>query len=135
VRAEIRRSVPAVAAVLGWELEGLLGGDAPLPSLLERWALAQPWRDRVRQWAKLAVHPMPSPLPLSARRAARLAVRSTPRALTYAAGATAYLALGEDGPASGVAARLLPLDGSPPASAADERAAITAFWRWCIRND
>lgn len=135
VRAEIRRSVPALAAVLRWELEGLLGGDAPLPSLLERWALAQPWRDRARQWAKLAVHPMPSPLPLSARRAARLAVRSTPRALTYAAGATAYLALGEEGPASGAAARLLPLGGSPPASAADERAAITAFWRWCIRND
>lgn len=135
VRAEIRRSVPALAAVLRWELEGVLGGDGPLPSLIERWAVAQSWRGRARQWAKLALHPMPSPLPLSARRAAYLAVRSTPRALAYAAGATAYLALGEDGPASGAAARLLPLGGPPPASAADERAAITAFWRWCIRND
>jgi hypothetical protein len=103
--------------------------------LLERWAVAQPWRRRAREWAKLALHPMPSPLPLSARRVARLVARSTPRALTYAAGAAAYLALGEDGPASGAAARLLPLGGPPPASAAGERAAITAFWRWCLRND
>jgi predicted nucleotidyltransferase len=135
VRAEIRRGAPALAAVLRWELGQLLGSDAPLPSLLERWAVAQPWRRRARQWAKLALHPIPSPLPLSARRAARLAARSTPRALTYAAGAVAYLALGEDGPASGAAARLLPLGGPPPTSAANERAAITAFWRWCIRND
>jgi len=127
--------VAAVAAVLRWELGQLLGGDAPLPVLLERWIDAQPWRGRGRQWAKLALHPMPAPLPLSARRAARLALRSTPRALTYAAGATAYLALGADGPATGAAARLLPLAGPSPASAADERAAITAFWRWCIRND
>jgi hypothetical protein len=135
VQAEIRRSVPALTAVLRWELGGLLGGDAPLPALLERWLGAQPWRRRARPWAKLALHPMPSPLPLSARRAARLAARSTPRALTYAAGATAYLALGAHGPATGAAARLLPLGGPPPATAADERAAITAFWRWCIRND
>jgi predicted nucleotidyltransferase len=135
VRAEIRRSVPAVAGVLRWELGALLGGDAPLSVLLERWAVAQPWRRRAREWAKLALHPMPSPLPLSARRVARLVARSTPRALTYAAGAAAYLALGEDGPASGAAARLLPLGGPPPASAAGERAAITAFWRWCLRND
>ena len=135
VRAEIQRHVAAVAAVLRWELGQLLGGDAPLPVLLERWIDAQPWRGRGRQWAKLALHPMPAPLPLSARRAARLALRSTPRALTYAAGATAYLALGADGPATGAAARLLPLAGPSPASAADERAAITAFWRWCIRND
>jgi hypothetical protein len=74
-------------------------------------------------------------VPLSVRRAAHLAARSTPRALTYAAGATAYLALSDDGPASGAAERLLPLAGTPPTSAADERAAITTFWRWCIRND
>jgi predicted nucleotidyltransferase len=135
VRAEIRRAVPAVAAVLRWELGQLLGGDAPLPSLLERWVRAQPWRRRARPWAKLALHPMPSPVPLSVRRAARLAAHSTPRALTYAAGATAYLALSDDGPASGAAERLLPLAGMPPTSAADERAAITTFWRWCIRND
>jgi predicted nucleotidyltransferase len=136
VRAEIRRDVPALAAVLRWELGRLCGGgDAPLPALLERWVGAQPWRRRARQWVKLAMHPMPPPRPVSARRAAFLAMRSTPRALTYAAAATAYLALGEDGPASGAAARLLPLAPPPPASAADERATITAFWRWCIRND
>jgi predicted nucleotidyltransferase len=135
VRGEIRRSVPALAAVLRWELAQLLGGDAPLPALLERWIGAQPWRRRARQWAKLALHPMPAPLPLSWGGAARLVGRSTPRALTYAAGATAYLALAENAPATGAAARWLPLGGPPPASAADERAAITAFWRWCIRND
>jgi predicted nucleotidyltransferase len=135
IRTEIRRDVPTLAAVLRWELGQLLDGDAPLPALLERWVGAQPWRRRGRQWAKLALHPMPAPAPLSARRAARLALRSTPRALAYAAGATAYLALGEDGPASGVVARLLPLGGPPPSSTAAERAAVTAFWRWCLRND
>jgi hypothetical protein len=135
VRAEIRRHLPAVAAVLRWELGQLLGGDAPLPTLLERWTGTQSWRSRGRQWMKLALHPMPSPLPLSGRRAARLALRSTPRALTYAAAATAYVALDHDGPATGAAAHRLPLGGPPPVTAADERAAITAFWRWCIRND
>jgi predicted nucleotidyltransferase len=135
VRDEIRRAVPALAGVLRWELGRLLGGDAPLRVLLERWLRAQPWRRRARPWAKLALHPLPSPLPLSTRRAARLALRSTPRALTYVAAASAYLALSDGAAASGAAARLLPLGGAPPASAADERAAITAFWRWCIRND
>jgi len=135
VRAEILRALPALTAVLRWELGCLLGGDAPLPELLDRWVRAQPWRRRARQWAKLALHPMPAPLPLSARRAVRLAARSTPRALTYAAGATACLALGGDGLARGATARLLPLGGPAPASAAEERAAITAFWRWCLRND
>jgi len=135
VRAEIRRHLPAVAAVLRWELGHLLGGDAPLPTLLERWTGAQSWWSRGRQWTKLALHPMPSPLPLSGRRAARLALRSTPRALTYAAAAIAYVALDHDGPATGAAAHRLPLGGPPPVTAADERAAITAFWRWCIRND
>jgi len=51
------------------------------------------------------------------------------------AGATAYLTLGEHGPTTGAVARWLPLAGPPPADAAAERAAITAFWRWCIRND
>ena len=135
IRAEIRRTMPALAAVLRWELGRLLGGDALLPALLERWVDAQPWRRRGRQWAKLALHPMPSPLPLSAWRAACLAARSTPRALAYAAGTMAYLALDGTGPAWGAAARLLPLGGAAPSSAAEERAAITAFWRWCLRND
>jgi len=134
VRAEIGGAVPALAGVLRWELAQLLGGDAPLPVLLERWVTAQPWRRRARAWAKLALHPMACPLPLSARRALALARRSTPRALVYAAGATACLALGE-ARATGAAARRLPLAGPAPVSAAAERAAITAFWRWCVRND
>ena len=135
LRAEMCRDVPVLAALLSWELGLLLGGDAPLRVLLERWVGAAPWRRRARQWAKLALHPMPAPLPLSAAQAAVLALRSTPRALAYAAGATAYLTLGEDGPPTGAAAHRLPLAGPPPTDAAAERAAITAFWRWCIRND
>lgn len=135
IRAEILRTRPALATMLRWELGHVLGGDATLPVLLDRWVGAQPWRRRARQWAKLALHPMPAPAPMSARRAARLAARSTPRALTYAAAASAYLALGDDGPAAGAAARLLPLAAPVPSSAAEERAAITAFWRWCLRND
>jgi len=78
---------------------------------------------------------MPAPLPLSAPRAAALALRSTPRALVHAAGALAYLTLGDGAPPSGAAVRLLPLAGPPPMSAQAERAAVIAFWRWCVRND
>ena len=134
IRSEIAAAVPATAALLRWELGRLLGGDAPLPALLERWTLAQPWRHRARQWAKLALHPLPSPVPLSLVRGAALARRSTPRALAHAAGALAYLALGEDAPPAG-AARLLPLADLQLSTAADERAAVIAFWRWCVRND
>lgn len=135
VRAEIASGVPATCALLRWELGRLLGGDAPPPALLERWTQAQPWRPRARQWAKLALHPMASPLPLHPWRALALAARSTPRALVHAAGALAYLALDGGEAPSGAAARLLPLADPAPASAADERAAVTAFWRWCVRND
>jgi len=135
VREQIAAGVPAVSALLRWELGRLLGGDAPLPELLARWTEAQPWRPRARQWAKLALHPMPAPLPLSAPRAAALALRSTPRALVHAAGALAYLTLDEGARPAGAAARWLPLAGPPPASAAAERAAVIAFWRWCVRND
>lgn len=135
VRAAIVAGVPALSAVLRWELGQLLGGDAPLPVLLERWIDAQPWRRRPRQWAKLVLHPMPSPLPLSVRRGAALALRSTPRALAHAAGAAVYLALGPEARVTGAAARLLPFGGKPPTGADEERAAVTAFWRWAIRND
>jgi hypothetical protein len=103
--------------------------------LLERWVAAPSWPRRLRQWARLAIHPLPAPQPLSARRVAGLAWRSTPRALAYAAGAHAYLALAEHAPARGRATQLLPVAGPPPATAADERATVTNFWRWCIRND
>lgn len=135
VRAEIAAAVPAVTALLRWQLGRLLGGDAPLPVLLERWATSQPWRPRLRQWAKVALHPVASPRPLSVRRAVALACRSTPRALAHTAGALAYLTLDGDAPATAGAARLLPFAGPPPVSAAAERAAVTAFWRWCVRND
>jgi hypothetical protein len=134
LRAEITGAIPALAGTLRWELAGVLGGDAPLPALLQRWIAAPPWRQRLRAWVKLALHPMPSPLPLRARRALALAGQSTPRALVHAAGAAAYLALGQ-ARATGAAARRLPLAGPAPVSAAGERAAIIAFWRWCIRND
>ena len=134
IRSEILAAVPATAALLRWELGRLLGGDAPLPALLERWTLAQPWRRRARQWAKLALHPLPSPVPLSVVRGAALARRSTPRALAHAAGTLAYLALGEDTPPAG-ATGLLPLADLHLGTAADERAVVIAFWRWCVRND
>jgi hypothetical protein len=135
IRARIAAGVPALAALLRWELGALLGDDAPLPVLLERWVAAPSWPRRLRQWARLAIHPLPAPQPLSARRVAGLAWRSTPRALAYAAGAHAYLALAERAPARGRAAQLLPVAGPPPATDADERATVTNFWRWCIRND
>jgi hypothetical protein len=134
LRAEMAAAVPALAGTLRWELGALLGGDAPLATLLERWVAAPRWRARARAWLKLALHPLPAPRPLSARRALALARRSTPRALAYAAGVTAYLALGQP-TATGAGAGRLPLAGPAPVGAAAERAAITAFWRWCIRND
>ncbi|HEU4370456.1 MAG TPA: hypothetical protein VFV05_19720 [Methylomirabilota bacterium] len=134
LRAGIADAVPALAGILRWELARLLDGDAPLPVLLDRWVGAQSWRGRARAWAKLALHPLPPPRPLSLRRALALARRSTPRALVHRAGAAAYLALGQPWP-TGAARRLLPLAGPAPASAAEERATVTAFWRWCVRND
>ena len=73
-------------------------------------------------------------MPLSVVRGAALARRSTPRALAHAAGTLAYLALGEDTPPAG-ATGLLPLADLHLGTAADERAAVIAFWRWCVRND
>jgi hypothetical protein len=134
LRAEIQAAAPALSAVLRWELGQLLGGDAPLPALLDRWCAAPSWRQRLRGWARLALHPMPAPLPLRLGRALALARRSTPRALVHAAGAAAYLGLARR-TATGAAARRLPLAGPAPVSAARERAVIAAFWRWCVRND
>src|SRR5262245_55935332 len=114
IRARIAAGVPALATLLRWELGALLGGDAPLPVLLERWVARPSWLRRLRQWARLAIHPMPAPQPLSARRVAGLAWRSTPSALAYAAGAHAYLALSGHAPSRGEAARLLPVAGPPP---------------------
>lgn len=128
-------TVPTLAALLAWELERLLGARGSLADLLRRFVEAPRLRGRARDWARIALHPMPAPLPLSPLRAARLFWRSTPRALVYAAGVLAYLALGEGGRAPAEVSRLLPLPRAlEPRTPEAQRRAITAFWRWCIRN-
>ena len=74
---------------------------------------------------------------MSPLRALALARRSTPRALLYSAGALAYLDLARGG-ASGLTeiAALLPLAGrAAPRTPVAARGAVTALWRWCIRNN
>jgi hypothetical protein len=135
LRARIADGAPAVAAFVAWELETLLGARAPLPALLARWAAAQPARRRLREWTKLALHPNASPLPLSARRMLALARHSTPRALLYTAGMLAYLDLAGVGAPADVGP-LLPLaTPAAPHTPGETRRAITALWRWGIRND
>jgi hypothetical protein len=138
VKGRIVDGVPALRAFLVWELEELTGQRAPLDVLLARWAgTASPYR-RLREWAKLALHPNRAPLPVSPLRAVALARRSTPRALLYSAGALAYVDLAPAGqPAGGVdVASLLPLAGrAAPRTPAATRGAVTALWRWCIRNN
>jgi hypothetical protein len=133
LRARIADGAPTLAAFLTWELETLLGVRAPLPGLLARWARAQPAGRRLREWAKLALHPNRAPLALSPRRALALARHSTPRGLLYAAGVLAYLDL------AGTESRvdvgpLLPL-ATAPRTPAEARRAVTTLWRWCIRNN
>jgi hypothetical protein len=128
-------TVPTLTALLGWELEQMLGARGSLPELLRRFVDAPRLRGRAREWARIALHPMPAPLPLSPLRAARLFWRSTPRALLYAAGVLAYLALGDAGRPAADVGRLLPLPRAlEPRTPEAQRRAITALWRWCIRN-
>jgi hypothetical protein len=135
LRARIADAAPTLAAFISWELEEMLGVRAPLPDLLRRWASAQPARRRLREWARLALHPNPAPLALSVRRAVALARHSTPRALLYAAGMLAYLDLAAAGARVDVRP-LLPLAGSSaPRTPAEARRAVTELWRWCIRNN
>jgi hypothetical protein len=130
--------IPAVRALLAWELETLTGArGAPLEALLGRWMAAQPARRRLREWARLALHPNRAPLRVSPRRALALLRRSTPRALLYAAAALAHadLARAGQGEAADVSA-LLPLAGrAAPRTPAEARRALIALWRWCIRNN
>lgn len=131
----IVETVPTLAALLGWELERLLGARGSLADLLGRFVDAPRLRGRARDWARIALHPMPAPMPLSPLRAARLFWRSTPRALVYAAGVLAYLALGDGGRVPPEVGRLLPLPRAlEPRTPQAQRQAITALWRWCIRN-
>jgi hypothetical protein len=137
LRRRIVEGVPALSAFLTWELEQLTGARAPLEALLARWVAAEPRRRRLRSWLKLALHPNRPPVRVSPRRALALARRSTPRALLYAAGTLAYLDLPGGREAHGTRiASLLPLAGAAaPRTPAAARGAVTALWRWCIRNN
>ena len=137
LRRRIVDGVPALSAFLTWELEQLTGERAPLDVLLVRWLRTHPRARRLREWVKLALHPNRAPLPVSPLRAAALARRATPRALLYVAGTLAYRDLARAG-AGGHAdvGSLLPLSArAVPQTPAAARAAITALWRWCIRNN
>jgi hypothetical protein len=144
VRDRIAAGVPAAIAVLRWELGELLGVEPPtgagpsdereLTALLARWMRSQRWGRRAWDWAKVALHPIPAPLPVSRVRAARLALRSTPRGLLYAAGALAYLNLHRPAVRPPAISRLLFARARASRHPAAQRRAITALWRWCVRN-
>ena len=135
LRRRIIQIVPTLAAFLAWELEEITATRAPLRRLLEQWSSAQPARRRLREWAKLALHPNGAPLAVSPLRALALARRSTPRALLYVAGALAYLDLARAGAPTDVRP-LLPLARRhAPRTPAATRRAVTALWRWCVRNN
>lgn len=139
-REELRRrvvaAIPALAALVRWELAGIVESQGPLTGLLGDYLRRQGFGRRLWDWTKLALHPMPAPLPVSYLRAARLFWRSTPRALFYTAAVLAYLNLVADGHAPRAISDLLPLRRSAvPRTAAEQRAAVTALWRWCVRNN
>jgi hypothetical protein len=137
LRRRIVAGVPALSAFLVWELEQLTGGRAPLDVLLTRWAATHSRARRLREWLKLALHPNRAPLPVSPLRALTLARHATPRALLYAAGALAYRDLARpDAAGRADVASLLPLSRrAAPRTPAAVRGAVTALWRWCIRNN
>jgi hypothetical protein len=128
-------ALPAVRAVLGWELQQYLDADDELSVLLARYARTPGLGRRLRDWAKLILNPLPAPLPISPLGVARLAWRSTPRALLYAAAGHAYLDMAADGAAPEEVWRLLPLPGAVrPLDRASQRRAIVALWQWAVRN-
>jgi hypothetical protein len=135
LRTQIIAAVPAMTGLLRWELEQLLGTGGELDGLLDRYLRTPSLGKRTWDWTKLALNPLPAPLPLSAPASARLFWRSTPRALIYAAGALAYRDLLAPPPDPATIGRLLPLKGAawPPDPEAQRRA-IVALWRWCVRN-
>jgi hypothetical protein len=157
LRAAIAGAVPVLAAFLAWELrewldgaDGVMGPDgvaagagarAPataLPALLERYRRTPSPGRWLRDWVKLALHPLPPPLPVARGKALRLALDATPRTLLYTAGAFAYLGLGGlAGPAEvdeRVRRGLFVPDGAVPADPAARRRAIVALWTWAARN-
>lgn len=132
---DIAGGVPAVTAILTWELARLLGDGGDLPDLLDRYAGSPSLGRRLWDWAKFVVNPLPAPLPVSHLKAARLMLSSTPRALLYTAGAMAYRNLADSGAALSTITPRLPLARSAePRDAAAQRRAIVALWRWCVRN-
>lgn len=138
IREQIVAGVPAVAAFLRWELSAILDdrGDSELPALLRRWARTTTLGRRVWDWAKVALHPVRPPLPLSRLRAGALFCRSTPRGLLYTAGALAYLNLARETATPATIAALLPVRRSTLGTEPDHlRRAITSLWRWCVRNN
>jgi hypothetical protein len=136
IRSQIVAGIPAVAAVIRWELEELLGQPMDLPELLAAYLAAQPWSERARDWAKIALHPMPAPLPLSLNGVARQFFAGTPRALLYAAGTLAYLDLAGIRLRRAALAPLLFVRGGTVSDDPEgQRKAITALWRWCVRNN
>ena len=135
IRRQIVDGVPATAAFLAWELAEILGVRADLPTLLRRWARRPTIGRRVWDWGKVALNPTAPPLRLSRLRAAALFCRSTPRGLLYAAGALAYLNLARPTATVAQIASLLPVRRSTlGADTIGLRRAITALWRWCVRN-
>jgi len=135
IRERIVAGVPATCAVLTWQLERLLERSGSLPTLLDHFVATPSWSRRARDWGKVALAPIPAPLPISLTRAARLAWHSTPRALLYAAGALAYhdLPRGPVAPRA-IARRLFLARRAMPRDASGQRRAIVALWRWCVRN-
>ncbi|MGH7312328.1 MAG: hypothetical protein ACREJV_04080 [Candidatus Rokuibacteriota bacterium] len=125
----------ATTVILRWELEQLLGTTGTLRDLVSRYARTRTLGHCVWDWAKLILHPLPPPLPISHLRAARLFWSSTPRALLYAAGCRAYLALGDGDGRPVDLASFLPLSArARPADATTLRRTIVALWQWGVRN-
>jgi hypothetical protein len=136
IRERIVSGIAPVSAFLRWELAELLGSEAALPELVARYAMTPTLGRRVWDWAKMTLHPLPPPLPLARWRSARLFLRSTPRTLLYASATLSYLNLDRPTVPLGTIARLLfvrrrALGGDAEA----HRRAITALWRWCVRNN
>jgi len=136
LRTTIVSAAPALAAFLHWELEQILRADGELAALLDAYTRTPPMAQRVREWARIVLHPMPAPLPITHGMIARLMWQSTPRAVLYAAGARAYLELAGLATDGNDFMRLLPVAREArPQSAAARRAVVVALWKWCIRNN
>jgi hypothetical protein len=135
IRERIAAGVPLVSSVLRWELQEMLGRADELPGLLRAHRSAPPLSRRAWEWAKLALRLGPSPVPLSLVRSARLFFEGTPRTLLYSAGTLAYLGLATPpAPRRAIARLLFARRRARGRTDEAQRRAITALWRWCVRN-